>query len=178
MANKAVPRGFGLVETLVTLLVLAILSAIAAPAWSDWIELRRLEGASGELLTDLQYLRSEAVKRRTSMRITFLPSAGGSCYVLHTGSVEDCRCSDAGVASCDAPAEAVKSLFRPARENIRLESNRPSLLYSARLGTVTPTATIRVQAAQGITLRHVVNLMGRVRVCAEDSSQLGHPVCS
>ena len=176
MGIRDAESGFTLVEMMVVLVVLGLLTLMAVPAWGEAVQRRRLAGISAELLTDLQYLRSAAVARNANLRIRFQQTAGGSCYVLHTGSTNSCTCSSSGT-SCTASAEALKTVFHPASDGVILTSNSSSLLYSARLGTVTPTATLRLTGSFGITISHIVNLMGRVRTCTEDSAALGHPAC-
>ncbi|WP_119154608.1 GspH/FimT family pseudopilin [Caldimonas tepidiphila] len=178
MVSNSLHQGLSLIEALITIAILAVLSLGAALAWGDWIQRHRLAGVSAELLADLQYVRSEAVSRNTNLRLTFLPTPGGSCYLIHSGVASDCSCNGDGAISCTAPAAVIKGVFRPVGSGVSVESSSNSMLYSARLGTVTPASTIRVSNSSGLTVRHVVNIMGRVRTCAENTSVLGHPVCS
>lgn len=171
-------EGVSLVEALVTLAVLALLAATAAPQWNRWIEHRRAAGVSSELVTDLQYARTTAVLLNTNLRLSFQQTPGGSCYLVHTGSAGGCTCGSGGQASCSGSNEALKTVFRPASEGLDITSNATSMSFNAERGTVTPTGTIRVSAPSGFTIRHVVNLMGRVRTCTEGSAQLGYPACS
>lgn len=169
-------QGLSLVEVLTTVAVIAVLSTLATPAWSEWLQRRRVAGVSAELLTDIQYLRSEAARRNTDLRLSIAQTAGGSCYVLHSGGSDSCSCSAGGLPSCTAPAEAIKTVLHPAGDGVTLQSNSASMLFSARRGTVTPTGTLEVRAGD-IRLRHVVNLMGRTRVCLQTGTLPGHPPC-
>ncbi len=58
-------KGFTLVELIVTLVVAAILLTLAAPNLSSFLQRDRLGAQANELLSDLAYARSEAIKRGT-----------------------------------------------------------------------------------------------------------------
>lgn len=65
--------GFSLIEILVTLSVLAILLALAAPSLQSLVRNNRLTGLTNDLVSALNFARSEAVKR--GGRITVCKSA-------------------------------------------------------------------------------------------------------
>jgi type IV fimbrial biogenesis protein FimT len=56
-------KGFTLVELIVTLVVAAILLTLAAPNLGTFLQRDRLGAQANELLSDLAYARSEAIKR-------------------------------------------------------------------------------------------------------------------
>lgn len=55
--------GFTLIELMVAITVVAIFLALAVPAFTSTINRSRLSAATNELVTSLQYARSEAIKR-------------------------------------------------------------------------------------------------------------------
>ncbi|MBL0296209.1 MAG: hypothetical protein IPQ21_03190 [Betaproteobacteria bacterium] len=65
-------RPLTLVELMVVVAVVAIVLTLAAPSFRDFILLQRLKGINAQLVTDLQFARSEAVARGTLMRVQFL----------------------------------------------------------------------------------------------------------
>lgn len=159
-------RGVSLIECCAVLAVLSVLAGLALPSVADHVAKRRLEGRATELSNDLQYLRSEAVSRNEAMRISFGSDAGGSCYVLHLAAADGCVCTSDGSARCTSATQPpLRSVGIPAAEGVTLVSNVRSILVDPRLGTSTPGGTLRLSDRAGREIRHVVNIMARVRSC-------------
>lgn len=62
-------RGFTLIELLVTLTVAAILLGVAVPNFSAFLQNNRLTSQANDFVTLLNYARSEAVKRNSSVTV-------------------------------------------------------------------------------------------------------------
>jgi prepilin-type N-terminal cleavage/methylation domain-containing protein len=84
--------GFTLVELIVTLTIVGILSALAGPAITTLIANQRLSGQANDLLADLTYSRSEAVKRSSGFTIA--------------SGVTICKTADPNAAAPDCNANA------------------------------------------------------------------------
>lgn len=63
VGNKAFHRGFTIIELLIVLTLIAILAAVAGPSFLDFIKNNRLTAQTNDLLSDLSFARSEAIKR-------------------------------------------------------------------------------------------------------------------
>ena len=159
-------RGLSLIECCVTLAIASILAGAAIPSFDQSHKKRLLDGTAAELATDLRYVRSEAVARNEGVRIGFRTVPGGTCTMIHTGANAACTCSADGVAECSNGAMLLKSHFYPANGGVSVTANVSSMRFDETNGTVTPTGTVTLAAASGQSLRHVVNIMGRVRTCS------------
>ena len=170
-------RGLSLIESMMTLTVIAVASGSVLPSFQQSIAQRRIDGAAAQLHTDLQLARSLAVAQNRSLRVSLLADAGGSCYVVHSGSAGDCRCGADGVAVCNAGAEAFRAVHFPAG-GVQLQANVSSMVLDAAKGTVSPTGTLRLVGNDGRAVHVVVNLMGRTRQCTPANGALpGYPQC-
>ncbi len=170
-------RGFTLIELMVTVAVAGVMLSIATPSLQGLVDARHTDGAAVQLAADLRYARSEAVMRNQSIRVSFLPTTAGSCYVIHTGASSLCQCAASGPAQCSAGAEQIKTVTLATNDRISLQSNVSSLLFDPLHGTSTPTGTLRVNGPHDRAVQHVINLTGRIRSCSPQASVSGYPTC-
>src|SRR5262249_35791146 len=152
-------QGVTLVETMIVAAIAVVCVGAVVPSFDAARQRHRVEGAAAQLETDLQHVRGLAVLHGRSVRIGF--SNAGACYVVHTGAAGECRCSADGSAVCSAGAVPLR-VVALAGAGLALHSNSASMVFDPVRGTVTPTATIEVASADGMRLRNVVNIMGRV----------------
>jgi len=180
MRTQRRQRGFTLVESSIVVAISAIVVTAAAPSFQGFIEKQRLAGVADQLASDIQFTRSEAVLRNAALRLSLQRTDWGSCYVVHTGAADDCRCHAAGPAECRDGAQQIKTVALPAAERIDVQGNVASILFDPMHGTSTPAGTLRVVADSGRAVHHVVNVMGRVRSCSprgEAAAVSGYRVC-
>ena len=175
--GKREERGITLVETAVVVAVTAIVASSAVPSFRSLIEKQRLDGVAAQLATDIQFARAEAVLRNAGVRLTLQTRAWGSCYVIHTGNANQCSCSETGAAQCSDGAQQIKTVQLPASEQVAVQGNVGSILFDSLHGTSTPTGTLKLVAASGGAVHHVVNVMGRVRTCSPAPAVSGYSVC-
>lgn len=177
VTQAARQRGVSLVESLIVLAVIAITLGSALPGFEQARERRHLDGAAAQLETDIMYTRSLAVAQNQGVRIGFESLQSGTCYTVHTGAANACSCAANGVAICSAGAEAIRTVHFPAQGPVALRANVRSILFDPRLGTSTPTGTLRVVGSGGAAIHQIVNIMGRVRSCSPAASVAGYPRC-
>lgn len=172
--GSAAARGFTLIETMATVAVAGVVMTTAVPSLGGWVDQQRLKGVAGELSSDLQHARTEALLRNEGVRITFV---GNACYVVHTGAADRCRCDAGGIGRCEDGSTPIKTVALPTGQGLSLQANVRSVLFAPEHGTASPTATLRLNGAQGRSVQHTVNLMGRVRSCAAQGAISGYTAC-
>ena len=170
-------RGLSLVECLAALAVVAIVVGLSVPSMGAAIERRNLEGAAAQLRTDIHMARAEALAHNRNMRIGFVSTTAGSCYVVHTGTAAECTCQPGLVPQCGNGVQVVRSASFLAAGPLAMRSNVASMVLDAGRGTVSPTGTLRFTGRQGREVRLVVNIMGRVRFCTPNADLKGYPRC-
>jgi type IV fimbrial biogenesis protein FimT len=176
--GRAGTGGWTLIELLVVMTLTSLLLAISLPSFESFLQRRRLDGLSAQLISDLQFLRSSTVAQHTGLRLRLQDNSGGSCYLIHTGAADACSCSADGQAQCQAGTELLRMVFVPASSRLAVQGNVNSMRVDPRLGTFSPAGSIEVRNTSGsIGLRHVVNILGRVRLCASAGDWAGVPAC-
>jgi type IV fimbrial biogenesis protein FimT len=176
-AQRRAQAGVTLIETMVVASVLAIVTGLAAPSFNGTLQRRHLEGAAAQLETDIHYARLLAVARNAPLRISFESGAAGSCYVIHTGSANQCSCAAGGTAICQGDARAERSVRFAGGGPVSLKLNSRSVLFDPTKGTSSPTATVQLQAGNGAAIHQVLNIMGRVRSCSPAPALSGYRRC-
>jgi type IV fimbrial biogenesis protein FimT len=170
-------RGVTLTECCVSIAIAALMVMVALPAFSDILRKRHLAGRAGELSADLQLLRTEAVARNVTARITLSSDLHGDCYVLHTGNAGDCVCNAEAPPTCDAGAQAIKSVSFPAAGPVRLAAELPSTAFDPVRGNAHPMNEFTVKDDSGREVRHKVSTLGRVKTCTTAAALLRYAPC-
>jgi type IV fimbrial biogenesis protein FimT len=179
IGGRALRRGVSMVESIIAALVALVTLGAALPGIDAVRERRHVEGLAAQLETDLQHARSLAVAQNRNLRVSFEQTAAGSCYVIHSGSANQCHCAPTGQrAVCEGNAHAFQSHLVPAGSAAALRSNVRSMLFEPSRGTVTPTGTVKVEGRSGKTIHVVINIMGRVRACSPAATPVaGYRAC-
>ena len=196
MRNRKAGRGFTLIELLVVLAVVGLLLLLAAPSFQDMIVMQRLRGINAQLVTDLQFARSEAVARGLVVRVNLGYDGAQTCYVIYTAQgnadVGRCDCTRGAGATCtELTSKEIRtaSALRSDRVNIEWPATQdtgfgydpvtgglisiPSDDASAVLGAV----QIDVAADTDRRLRDKINQTGRPTVCAPNAARMQVQTC-
>lgn len=157
--------GFTLIELVVTVAVLAILLGVAVPAFQDTLAKRRLVGAAEQLYADLQYARSEAIKRNASVVVSF--STGTDwCYGI---ALATCACGTPGSCQLDGVEKVVSSSnFRGVSlPSADLTFSGEKTTFDPRRGTANNGTASLTSSSIG-TVKVIVSTPGRVRICSDN----------
>jgi type IV fimbrial biogenesis protein FimT len=174
----AARHGLSLIELLCSLTIALLLLGSALPALSDLRSSQALLATAALLETDLHHARSLAMASGQAVRLSLqvLPD-GRSCYAVHTGPANACRCDGQGQARCEADASLLRLEEQTASRGPRIGPVSRSIAFDGDHGTVTPTATLKVSAADGRSVHQVINIMGRVRSCTPNGPLGGIKPC-
>jgi type IV fimbrial biogenesis protein FimT len=196
-------RGLTVIELMVVVAVAALLAALATPSLRGMLARQRVAAVNAELVTDLQYARSEAVARNREVYVSFrtAPREGSppmSCYTVHTlGTVGTCDCRKPPGAACQNVEGLVEiktvqvlastevSLLPPGGTGNRIGfvgaqglaswlGNRPT---DADYSTAWQDFTVGVESSISGKLRTTVGITGRPQVCSPDGSIAAVPRC-
>lgn len=171
-------RGSTLIEALCSLAITGVLLGQAWPMLKDLLARQTLLAQAAELETDLVLARAQAQIQLESIRFSVHASAdGGSCYIVYRGDVGACDCRGAGESRCAGGAQALRVADTSRRSGISLAALPRPLTFDAGIGTVTPTATLRLTDTDGRAVHQVINLTGRVRTCTPNPTWGGLRRC-
>ena len=176
-SRKQPQQGVTLIEAASVVAILSIVIGTTLPGFASLRQRADLAGVAAQLETDVQFARSQAAAFGHPVRLTLRESAGATCYMIHTGPAAQCSCGDAEAASCSGDAELLRSVSLAARGDVQVRSVSKSIAFDPVKGTVTPTATLRVEARDGRAIHQVVNLLGRVRSCSPGGRLAGEFAC-
>ncbi len=197
------PRGLGftLIELMIVVAVLGAIAAVAAPSFRQMILEERLRGVHAQLITDLNFTRTEAVTRGRfiDFRVQRDTTTGDSCYIIFERPVVTgtsvCNCFAAAGARCSSSSglQEVRTVQLRAGDGVqvaepalgsatrvRIDPRTGSTYFNvADLGGVLP-APFEVQTAligTSAQLRARMALSGQVFSCVPSGSSMKGSAC-
>jgi prepilin-type N-terminal cleavage/methylation domain-containing protein len=194
--------GLTLIELMVVVAIAAIILGLAAPSFSEYIITQRLRSVHGEVATQLQFARSEAVARSAFVGVRFqesTPGVGLTCYIIFTRpdpttSTDVCDCTAAPGARCNSspttttelrtvtiPGELKVGVRTPTgqTDTITFDARSAGLKFApSDFATLTANAfQVDSSASGGRSLRILVLPSGRPKLCTPSGSILGGSTC-
>ncbi len=191
--------GFTLTELLIVIAVAAVLLTIGVPGFRDFILMQRLKGVNAQLVTDLQFARSEAAARNQWARVAFRSSDTMSCYAIYTTAAQTdnsrCDCLLGAGSACSGTQVEIRVVQIPRSDGVSLQvftdslNSQTAFAYDHITGRIAsipidrPSAAlrsfkIRTSIDSSRVLQTEVGQAGRVTVCAPGSTTVGAAPCA
>jgi len=188
-AVKTTHNGLTVIELIVVVAITASVAAIAGPSFFDMIVTQRLRGVNAQLLTDLQFARSEALARNTPVRVIAGSNSSLSCYALVINdSASLCDCTKTPGSICTSPGVEVRTVQVNQSASVAIGSLLPAtstLTFYPVNGSTNPykgdlakplapvTMSLSIDGGTGSTKKRLttsIQTSGRPIVCYNASS--------
>lgn len=180
-SNLHTNRGVTLAEVMIVIAIIGIIAAFAAPSYQEMIERNRLKQAVEALEADLQWMRTEAIKRSCASTST----DRNNWVSFDTTAWSYSIYRKAGTCGCPAGSDCL--------DRTGTSANHPGItMVSATFGSTSPPYTgfdfrrgmallagnIRLRSDH-YTAKVVVSPAGRVQICniATTKGLPGYPTC-
>jgi len=181
--DRNTQKGFTLIELLIVVVILGILVGLAAPSMFSIIEGRKLKGAAENFQVDLMFIKTEAIKRNTPVRIYYkFDSVDTSkwCYGMKVNAACDCFQADSSQADyCEI--DDVKKVVNQADYGNNVLIKNDDVNFSSDQVSFTPLrgqanqGSVEFELADGRSIKTIVNRRGRVMICSD--SGMGFEDC-
>ena len=185
--------GFTVIELMVVVAILAVVLTLAAPSFSSMLQMQRLRGTNAQVVTDMQFGRSEATARRDFVRVYFKSDTTQSCYTLFTSPdrTTRCDCLLGPGAACSGGMVEIRTVRVPRSSGVTVEppaAQSQAFAFDWRTGGIyaIPTDnaprpmlqfTIESYLDTPRKLVTVLNQAGRPLVCRPVDSTMSETAC-
>jgi len=153
-------KGITLIEVLVMLAVVVILTLLSIPLFSSLIQHYRITSAAEQLYSTLQYARTEAIKRNTSVYVS-VTTGDTWCYGVNTGST--CTCSTAGSCNLGSVSAASAGVLTLSATGLSSNSFYFDNTHGGASNSVTLTYTLFGQSSLITTS---ISRLGSISTCS------------
>lgn len=159
-------RGLNLIELMIIAVIVCVIALLSVPSFFAMVQRYRLVSMAQNIYYNLQYARSEALKRGNTVYVSF-NTGSNWCYGINSGS--SCNCSTP--SSCNlgtyTPPSSLTTLSLSGFGTLTFEGTRGS---ASAAGTITLTATGGTQS-MGVD----VGTLGNLTICSNNIS--GYSPC-
>lgn len=160
-------RGLSLIELMIVAIITIILTVLAVPNFIKFMQRYRLMTTIQGVYYNLQYARSEAIKRGATVYVSF-QTGSNWCYGINTGS--SCTCTNA--SSCNL------GTFTPAGSQLTTLSlsGFANFNFTGSRGAASSSGTITLTVTGGTSSMGIdVGTLGTIKICSNNIS--GYPAC-
>lgn len=169
MSEQSRHKGITLIELLVMLAIVTVLALLSIPLYKDLSDHYRITTAVQQLYSALEYARTEAVKRNTSVYVSI--NIGDTwCYGINTGSA--CACTNPSSCNLGAFSASAPQLLTLSATGLSSGAFYFDSIHAGASNTVTLTYTLYGQTSLITT---TISRMGSISTCSTGIS--GYSSC-
>jgi len=153
--------GFTLIEMLIVLAILAIIATLTAPSLGLIVEKNAIRSVAERIKLDLQWTRTEAIKRSRNLTVYF--NKDGGCYgistkILTNPITADCICTDCDIKTISALKDHNNLEFSA----LTFTGSPPSTNFKFMLGAA-KAGSLCINS-QNLQFKVIVSALGRIRI--------------
>ena len=171
-------KGFTLVEGLIVVAIMGIVTTFAISSWGQLMAQKRVRASMETLYDTLKLARSESIKQRTSITVSFRNYAGSQpswCYALSDGG--DCDCRIANACTINGSQAIQTDTINPsslAASNLSGPAGAKFISFNNIRGTASNSGSILFTSNTSTGLVSI-NPMGFINNCSNNVT--GYPAC-
>ncbi len=167
--KKQIESGFTLVELMIVVTIIGVVAALAAPSYQRTIEKNQLKQAVESLKADMQFARTEAIKRSADVYVSRKQGNDGAwCYGL---SLSNCDCTETVTTESDYCS--IKRVLGSEFSATNLNSSDGNSHFSFRRGTIGNNGV--TFSTDHYVTRVVFSSVGRVKLCTPAEGEDDRP---
>jgi type IV fimbrial biogenesis protein FimT len=168
---------------MIVIALLVIVVSLVGPSMRQLLAVQRVQSINAELVADLQFARSEAVRRGQPLFVKFQSTSDMTCYVVYTeAGVGNCNCTKAPGSACLGGFQEVKTVQVPRKLDVSFaaSSSIGTLVSFTDIAGTSQPGDFQVDVTSTVRglLRTSVNAAGRPAVCSPDGSISQVPKCA
>lgn len=165
------PRGFTLLELLITVIVLTTLLMSAVPSFSYLIEQQKVKRLSGDLEGFLIQAKSESVLQNKSLKIFYIKEPNDWILSLNP---EDSTLTTIS----EAKSSSITYLHSKSYPQLVLSSKMSSLVLNPVRSTPHMPASFFLYKDRNKKIKLLIHhITGRIRICAQGEEYYGYKKC-